>query len=193
MVATWLLLQLPVPNVDDDSEDEFEEDTDEDEKDDSRLPMMGSESRLGDTVAGAPSEGGAATWDAPARICGSLLTLRTTCLAGLAGFEERPAADPRLKISHLLLTLTLTPSLVLGLLLDLQLVLLVVWLLLCVLKLKIALVDMRRSLLLSLEAALVTADSTAEADFLMGDDAGEDDDATDGTGWVRLLPLAGTG
>lgn len=65
------------------------------------------------------------------------------------------------------------------------------------LKLNIALVDMRRSLLLSLEAALVTAASTAEADFLMGDD---EDDAVMvattadvvGAGWVRLLPLTGT-
>lgn len=172
----WPLLQLPVPNVDDDSEDEFEEETDEDEKDDSRLPMMGSESRLGGT-SGTP----------PDVAVGSLLALRTTCLVGMG------AAAPRLKLSHLLLsTLTLTPLLVLGLLLDLQLVLLVVVvLLLCVLKLKIALVDMRRSLLLSLAAALLTADSTAEADFLMGDDNG-DDDVDDGIivalGWVRYGP-----
>lgn len=53
--VTWLLLQLPVPNVDDDSEDEFEEETDEDEKDDSKLPMMGSESRRGGT-SGPPWE-----------------------------------------------------------------------------------------------------------------------------------------
>lgn len=110
--AAWLLLQLPVPNVDDESEDEFEEDTDEDENDDNRLPKMGNESRRGGDAAVAPSTGGAATCDAPARICGSLLTLLTTCLAGLAGFEE--PALPRLEISHLLLTLT--PSLVLSLL-----------------------------------------------------------------------------
>lgn len=176
------MLKLPVPNVDDDSEDEFEEETDEDEKDDSRLPMMGSESRLGGT-SGPP-------WDPPAEeeVVGSLLTLRTTGLVGLptAGLKELPAA-PRLKISHLLL-LTLTPLLVLGLLLDLQLVLLVVVvLLLCVLKLKIVLVDMRRSLLLSLAAALLTADSTAEADFLMGDDNG--DDVHDDEVWVRFRPL----
>lgn len=180
--VTWLLLQLPVPNVDDDSEDEFEEETDEDEKDDSRLPIMGSESRRGGT-SGPP-------WELPVEEVGSLLTLRTTGLVGLAaaGLEEPPAV-PRLKISHLLLlTLTLTPLLVLGLLLDLQLVLLVVVvLLLCVLKLKIALVDMRRSLLLSLAAALLTADSTAEADFLMGDDNG--DDVHDDEVWVRFRPL----
>lgn len=175
------MLQLPVPNVDDDSEDEFEEETDEDEKDDRRLPMMGSESRLGGTSGPPP----------PWEEVGSLLTLRTTGLVGLAaatGLAEPPLV-PRSKISHLLLlTLTLTPLLVLGLLLDLQLVLLVVVvLLLCVLKLKIALVDMRRSLLLSLAAALLTADSTAEADFLMGDDNGDDVHEDDE---IRFRPAA---
>lgn len=157
---------LPVPNVDVESEDEFEDDTDEVENDDSRPPMIGNESRLRWSV-GAPD----------AEAVGSLLMLRATSLVGLVigldgldplslgGIDDAcwvlGDRDNRLKISHLLLLLPLTALLVLGLLLDLQLVLLLLW----ALKLKIALVDIRRSLL----AAVVTAVSTAEADFLIGD------------------------
>lgn len=122
---------LPVPNVDVESEDEFEDDTDEDENDDSRLPMIGNESRLRWSV-GAPDD---------AEAVGSLLILRATSLVGLVigldGWDPLSAddgiedacwvlgdRDNRLKISHLLLLLPLTALLVLGLLLDLQLVLL---------------------------------------------------------------------
>lgn len=165
-----------MPNVDVESEDEFEDDTDEDENDDSSPPMMGSESRR--------------RWSAiedvapDAEAVGSLLMLRPTSLFGLVigldGLDPLSLAAAaaaatndddacwelgdrvNLKISHLLLLLPLTALLVLGLLLDLQLVLL---LLLLELKLNFALADMRRSLL----AAVETAASTAEADFLIGD------------------------
>lgn len=124
---------LPVPNVDVESEDEFEDDTDEDEKDDSRLPMIGNESRLRWSIGGAPDPA-----LEEALVVGSLLILRPTSLFGLAvigldgldnplfGVSGTDGAfwvlgdrDNRWKISHLLLLLLLpltTALLVLGLL-----------------------------------------------------------------------------
>lgn len=163
-----------MPKVDVESDDEFEDDTDEDENDDSRPPMMGNESRRRwsaiDVDVAPPADVEPAV--------GSLLKLRPTSLLGLvigldgldplalaainACWELDGERANRFKISHLLLLLPLTALLlVLGLLLDLQLVLL----LLLVLKLNFALADIRRSLL----AAVETAASTAEADFLIGD------------------------